>query len=196
MQQQAQDAELVRLALQGRQEAYALLVERHQNFVFTLALKYVGKREEAEELAQDAFVKAYRSLADFRGDSRFSTWLYTIVHHTCLSHLRRRQQPVVALEPERMAELGERTGGGTGAGERIDAATRKKWVEKALALLPEDDARVITLFYQGEQSVEEIARITGMTPGNVKVRLFRARQKLRDILQQQMALDAGDLYLN
>lgn len=184
------------MVLEGRQELYALLVQRHQNFAFTLALRYVGNREEAEELAQDAFVKAYRSLADFRGQARFSTWLYTIVHHTCLSHLRKNKGPVVSVDPERMSQLGHTTASGSSASARTDDRSRRHWIEKAIARLPETDARIITLFYQAEQQVDEIGRILGMTPSNVKVRLFRARQKLRDILKQHLAHETNDLYLN
>lgn len=194
MQQELQDAELVRMVLAGRQELYALLVQRHQDFAFTLALRYVGNREEAEELAQDAFVKAYRSLADFRGQAKFSTWLYTIVHYTCLSHLRKNKGPVVAVTPERMSMLEHTTA--AEVSHPGDDRNRRHWIEKAIALLPETDARIITLFYQADQQVEEIGRILGMTTSNVKVRLFRARQKLRDILQQQLAHETNDLYLN
>ena len=84
------DTDLIALVLKGDQSAYAALVERYQNFVFTIVLRYVKSREDAEEVAQDVFVKAYRSLADFKGTSKFSTWLYTITTTSSISFLRKK----------------------------------------------------------------------------------------------------------
>jgi len=86
------------MVLQGQQAAYATLVTRYEGYVFTIAMRFVNNREVAEELAQDAFVKAYRYLADFKGNSKFSTWLYTIVNTTCLSHLRKKKDEAILLE--------------------------------------------------------------------------------------------------
>lgn len=196
MQQEPNDAEVVQMVLRGRPEAYALLVKRYQDFAFTLALKYTHSREEAEELAQDAFVKAYRALADFRGASRFSTWLYTIVHTTCLSHLRLRKKPVVSVEPEKISQLEHRLHNPASASGGIEARHREQWIKTAIDALPETDQRIVSLFYQGEQSMEEIARILGMTAANVKIRLFRARQKMHTVLKQHLLHEARDLYLN
>ncbi len=90
MQGQADDIAVIQSILQGQQSAYATLVNRYQLYVFTLVMRYVNNREIAEELAQDVFVKAYRYLADFKGNSKFSTWLYTIVNTTCLSYIRKK----------------------------------------------------------------------------------------------------------
>ena len=89
------DIAVIQLILQGQQAAYATLVNRYQQYVFTLAMRFVNNRELAEELAQDVFVKAYKYLADFKGNCKFSTWLYTIVNTTCLSHLRKKFLRVV-----------------------------------------------------------------------------------------------------
>ncbi|HJS55905.1 MAG TPA: sigma-70 family RNA polymerase sigma factor, partial [Chitinophagaceae bacterium] len=85
------DNEIISRVLQGEQNAYAELVNRYQNYVFTLILRMIKSREDAEEVAQDVFVKAYRSLADFRGESKFSTWLYTITNTTCITFLRKKK---------------------------------------------------------------------------------------------------------
>ena len=90
MQEHVQELEVIQQVLQGKKQAYAVLVDRYQHYVFTLVMRYVPQREEAEEVAQDVFVKAYRYLADFRGQCKFSTWLYTIVNTTCISYLRSR----------------------------------------------------------------------------------------------------------
>ena len=170
------------MVLQGQQAAYAILVERYQQYVFTLALRHVDNREVAEELAQDVFVKAYRYLADFKGSSKFSTWLYTIVHTTCLSYLRKKKDEALPMEEERMIAVTE--------GhhyqhpmEQLEERTRKQVLEQAMKQLPTADAEVLTLFYLGEQSIEETGTILGLTAANVKVRLFRARQKLKEILE-------------
>lgn len=171
MQEHLQDSDIIRQVLGGQQHAYSVLVERYQHFVFTIALRFVPNREEAEELAQDVFVKAYRSLADFKGDSKFSTWLYAITNNTCLSHHRKKKENNVSLE-ERHEQI---------AAEGSNRAD-KNIMRQAIQHLPEQDARIITLFYLAEQSLEETGQILGLSLSNVKVRLFRARQKLREIL--------------
>ena len=94
------DTEIINRVLKGDQSAFALLVETYKNYVFTLVLRFTENREDAEEIAQDVFVKAYRSLADFRGDSKFSTWLFTITRTTCLSFLRKKKLDIRSLDNE------------------------------------------------------------------------------------------------
>src|SRR5579863_5634579 len=89
------------MILKGEQSAFAILIEKYKNYVFTLVLRFTENREDAEEIAQDIFVKAYRSLADFRGDSKFSTWLFTITRTTCLSFLRKKKLDMISLDNER-----------------------------------------------------------------------------------------------
>ena len=85
------DTDIITQVLGGNQQAYALLVDRYQNFVFTIVLRYIKSREDAEEVSQDVFVKAYRSLADFKGAAKFSTWLYTVTTTTCITFLRKKK---------------------------------------------------------------------------------------------------------
>src|SRR5262245_55333388 len=96
------DNEIISRTLRGDSQAYAELVKRYQNFVFTIILRYTKSREDAEEISQDVFVKAYRSLADFRGDSKFSTWLYTIVNTTCITFLRKKKLDTHSLDNEKV----------------------------------------------------------------------------------------------
>ncbi len=177
MQDQLQDPDIIRQVLSGQQHAYAVLVERYQHFVFTIALRHVKDREEAEDMAQETFIKAYRSLADFKGDSKFSTWLYVICNNTCMSHTRKRKGDVVSLEEHHHAI----------ADTSKDHRSQKAVIQKSLDHLPETDAQIITLFYLAEQSLEETAQILGLSLSNVKVRLFRARQKLKDILETRFS---------
>jgi RNA polymerase sigma-70 factor (ECF subfamily) len=96
------DNELISKVLSGDQQAYAALVNRYQNYVFTLASRFTKNREDAEEVSQDIFIKAYRALADFRGASKFSTWLYTIVNTTCITFLRKKRLEVHSLDNEKV----------------------------------------------------------------------------------------------
>ena len=92
------DNEIISKVLRGDHQAYSLLVNRYQNYVFTLTLRMIKNREDAEEVAQDIFIKAYRALADFRGDAKFSTWLYTIVNTSCITFLRKKKLDLQSLD--------------------------------------------------------------------------------------------------
>ena len=182
MQGPPDDMLVIQMVLQGQQTAYAILVGKYQAYVFTLAMRYVNDRELAEELAQDVFVKAYRYLADFKGNSKFSTWLYTIVNSTCLSHLRKKKDETILLEEEKMISLSDNTSG-EHPSNKLEQKTQQQLLENAMKHLPETDAQLLSLFYQGEQSIDEVGMVMGLTATNVKVRLFRARQKLKEILE-------------
>ncbi len=95
------DEQIINRVLNGDQSAFGLILDKYKNYVFTLVLRFTENREDAEEIAQDVFVKAYRSLADFRGDSKFSTWLFTITRTTCLSFLRKKKLDTLSLDNER-----------------------------------------------------------------------------------------------
>ena len=187
MHQQEDDIALIQMVLQGHRSAYGTLVEKYQTYVFTLVMRHVNNREVAEELAQDVFVKAYKYLADFRGHSKFSTWLYTIVHTTCLSHLRKKADAAIFPGDDKMQDIAAYTPASEQASARLEQQQQKQLIAEGINHLSKSDAEVITLFYQGEQSIDEIATITGLTTSNVKVKLMRARQKLKDILEQKYA---------
>src|SRR5437762_10147097 len=101
------DIEIIGKVLGGNHNAYGLLVERYKSYVFTIVLRFVKSREDAEEVSQDIFIKAYRSLADFRGGSKFSTWLYTVVNTTCITFLRKKKLEVHSLDNEKVFELAD-----------------------------------------------------------------------------------------
>src|SRR5882757_5694269 len=100
MQSKLSDIELIQQTLAGNQAAYADLMKRHQRFVFTLAMRFSKNREDAEEIAQDCFVKAYKSLASFQRQSKFSTWLYSIVYTTAMTFLRKRRVDTDSIDDE------------------------------------------------------------------------------------------------
>ena len=180
------DQEHIQSVLSGNTNAFAPLVDRYKNMVFTLCFKMVNNREEAEELTQDSFIKVYRSLKQFKGESRFSTWLYKVAYHTCLDRLKKlkREKPTVEINTFTEAHISTLQNDF----EQIEDQERKELVQECLQLLPEEERLLLTLYYLNEQSVKEIAHIMGATETNIKVKLFRSRNKLATLLQAQTAI--------
>jgi RNA polymerase sigma factor (sigma-70 family) len=177
------DTEIIKRVLHGEQALYGQLVQRYQQFVFTLVLRFTDNREDAEEISQDIFVKAYRSLADFRGESKFSTWLYTIVRTSCITFLRKKKLATTSIDNERTFVTLENRESSFSAN-LVEQKSRHAVVTSAIRQLSPDDAQLITLFYKGEQSLEEIGRIMGYDPNTVKVKLHRARHRLKEKLEK------------
>lgn len=177
------DTEIISRVLKGEKALFADLVKKYQNFVFTIAGRYTSSREDAEEIAQDVFVKAYKNLADFRGDAKFSTWLYTITSTTCISFLRKKKLAVHSLDQEHVFELADAHDSGFRANQ-VEQKSRLQMVNQAIQMLSPDDAKIITLFYKGEQSLDEIGQIMGLDPNTVKVKLHRARQRLKTKMEE------------
>jgi len=187
------DSEIISQVLKGDHNAYALLVERYKSYVFTLTFRFTKNREDAEEVSQDIFVKAYRSLADFKGTAKFSTWLYTIVNTTCITFLRKKRLEVKSLDDERTFEVADNQDSGLRANQ-IEQKSRLNMVNQAIALLSPDDAEIITLFYKSEQSLEEISQILGVEVNTAKVRLHRARTRLKDKMEKYFTEEIKDLH--
>lgn len=183
------DEVLIARAMQGQQQAYALLVERYEHYVFTLAVRMVKQREEAAEVAQDSFLRAFRYLPDFRGEARFSTWLYKIVHSVALNHLRKSNPEVHSLDdaahPVRLPDALQPDGA-----QQLEQKERHAAIHQAIERLPADDAAIITLFYLYENSLDEICQIMELTMTNAKTKLFRARHRLKTILETTAARSA------
>lgn len=186
------DIDIISAVLKGNQQAYAELVQRYQNYVFTIVLRYIKSREDAEEVAQDIFIKAYRSLSDFKGASKFSTWLYTITTTTCITCLRKKKLEVHSLDNEKVFEVADNQDSGMSANQ-IEQKSRVNMVNNAIAMLSGDDAELITLFYKGEQTLEEIAKVLGIEANAVKVRLHRARTRLKEKMQKHFSAEVRDI---
>ncbi len=186
------DTEVIARVLQGEQTLFAVLVEKYQQYVFTLVLRFTDNREDAEEISQDVFIKAYRGLADFRGEAKFSTWLYTIVRTSCLTFLRKQQPNITSLDNERTHVQLENHESNFKA-DTIETKSRHAMVNEAIRLLSPDDSQIITLFYKGEQTLEEIGRIMGLDPNTVKVKLHRARRRLKDKLEKHYSEEVQNL---
>lgn len=186
------DMDIIARVLKGDHKAYSILVERYQNYVFTLVLRYIKSREDAEEVAQDVFVKAYRSLADYKGTAKFSTWLYTVVTTTSITFLRKKKLEIHSLDNEKVFEVADNRDSGMGANQ-IEQKSRIQMVNEAINMLSPDDAQIITLFYKGEQTLEEIAQIVGKEPNTVKVQLHRARTRLKEKMQKYFKAEVNDI---
>ena len=180
----ADDQQYIRLVREGDTNAFAVLVDRYKDMVFTLSLKMLKDREEAEEVSQDTFLKIYKSLNKFNGESKFSTWIYKVAFNTCLDRLKKnkRSQPVTTLddfnEQEAISLINVL--------DLIEERERKKMIQDCLQWLPGEDSFLLTLYYFEEQSLEEIATIIGINPNNVKIRLYRSRKKLMALLKEHL----------
>ena len=186
------DNEIISQVLSGNHTIYGELVNRYQNYVFTLTLRIVKNREDAEEVAQDVFIKAYKYLADFRGASKFTTWLYTIVNNTCISFLRKKKLDIHSLDNEKIFEMADNQDSGMRAN-MIEQKSKVAMVNDAIRLLNPDDAQIITLFYKAEQSLEETAQVLGIEVNAAKVRLHRARTRLKEKMETYYAEEVRNL---
>jgi RNA polymerase sigma factor (sigma-70 family) len=167
--------------LAGREDAYSTLVEHYQRFAFTIAFKILENRNEAEEAAQDAFIKAFHYLKGFNREARFSTWLYRIVFNTAVSYKRKHKMELYGLENNDRA--GETTSS-------LEKADKQVFVAQAMKHLNEADRLAIQLYYIQEFSLDEVAETMGQNTNTLKVRIHRARQRLADELKKLLKEEA------
>ena len=166
--------------LKGDSNAFAPLINRYKDLIFTLVIKIVKDREDAEEVAQDSFIKAYQKLDSFEGKSKFSTWLYTIAYRNALTKVRKKKLETTDIDSYVLDN--HKDDHDFPQLEAIKNGEQQKYVRMAIDRLGETDSLLITLFYLHDNSIEEIQEITEMSQSNVKVRLFRARKKLHSEL--------------
>lgn len=175
------DLYYIDLVKHGDTSAYSYLVERYSDMVYSLALKILKNEADAEDMAQEIFIAAYTSLQNFKGDSKFSTWLYRITYNRTISKLRKTQR-VLITENERFLE-------GLSDAEFIkfepnDQEVAVEQLQQAISNLTEEEQLLIMLHYFHEQSVEDISKVTMLSESNVKVKLFRIRKKLKTMVVQ------------
>lgn len=187
-----QDQIIIHQILQGDTKAFAVLVDRYKDLVFTLALQMLKNREEAEEVSQDTFIKVFKKLKNFKGDSKFSTWIYRIGYNTCLDRIKsnKRKQNTVAINEFTAHEVKTLDN----ALSIMEAQESKQTIQNCLQMLPADDCALLTLYYFEELSLEEIGKIIGVKANNVKVKLFRSRKKLTTILQNKLEPEIIESY--
>ncbi len=165
----------------GQTNHFSYIVEKYQDIVFSIALKILRNREDAEEMAQESFIKAYKSLHTFKGTAKFSTWLYRITYNNCISEVRKKKQYFVSTDNIEVKDDSEEFDLGG-----IPAENRAKYVKAALDKLPEDEYTLVLLYYFENQSIEEISKISKLSASNTKVKLHRARKKLYTILNEML----------
>lgn len=177
-----EDNHYIKQTREGDMQAFGLLIQKHQRLVYTLALRMLKNPEEAQEAAQDTFVKVYQSLSGFEGKSKFTTWLYRVVYNECVGRLRKTKRHVTWVEdimdnPDEPADFLDGL-------EILQREERSALVKKGIEMLTPTEAVVLTLFYLEDQSIKEISAITGSSESNVKVQLFRGRKHLEQNLKK------------
>ncbi len=174
----------LRLVLEGDVSKFSWFIDRYKRMAFSIAYRVVNNREDAEEVVQDAFLKAFKSLGKFRGGSKFSTWFYRIVVNTALTRVR-TATPMKESFDENAADefLAENV---ESAYRTLDLSEQKKLVNDAMDEMSVEDRLFLTLYYLNENTIEEIAEITGIARENVKMKLHRARGRLYAMLSRKL----------
>lgn len=171
-----EDSFYIKRVLKGNLASYGILVEKHKGLAYALALRIAKNHEDAEEIAQDAFLKAYHSLKSFKQESKFSTWLYKIIYNTAISRFRKKHIESFPMEDSITVEAYHE--------EKVDGLKalhqkeRRKIISEAISRLKEEEGVVLTLFYLSENNIREIQEITGYSNSNIKILLHRGRKKL------------------
>ena len=168
----------------GDVSAFSFLVERYQSMVYSLALKLLKNAEDAEEMAQDTFIKAFQKLNMYEGKSKFSTWLYSITYNGCISELRKRRIQFSSLDDQRFSDHDEMKMHDYFSETKKE--DQERYLNLALSKLPEDDQVLVTLYYYESQSMDEISIITELTVSNIKVKIHRARKRMYEILHEML----------
>jgi len=170
--------------IKGDTNAFAFLVEKYKDMVFSLAIKITKNREEAEEVSQDSFIKAFKAIHTFKGDSKFSTWLYKISYHNCMDRVNKNARK---YNTDRIDEVIEnRIKATEDTMQTIERKERAELMNDCLLELPEDERSILWLFYYKELSLKEIMEVTSLSQANLKVKLHRARKKLLIIVQERV----------
>ena len=175
------DSYYINKVKQGDPSAYAFLVDKHKRMAYNVALQLMGNREDAQEVAQDAFLKAYQALDGYKGESKFSTWIYRIIYNAAISRLRKKKLPITSMDDEHTKV--DIVGDTQSALNSLKGEERKRYLNEAMSKLEDDERVILTLFYLDEKTVDEVSEITGWSSSNVKVKLHRARKRLYSRLQ-------------
>lgn len=176
------DQEYINKVIQGETEYFGPLTASYSQEIFLLILKIIRNREDAEELTQDTFLKAFRTLSTFKGECRFSTWLYRIAYNTAISATRKKKQEFLYIDEQTINQVSD-----TDMDEQFENGIREEQLaslNEALNHLPPDERGMILLFYREQKTIEEITTVTGLSLSNVKVKLHRIRKKLYLMLNQ------------
>src|SRR5690606_11734933 len=179
-----QEASIINQIIGGDTQAFSVLVNVYKELVFTLAIRMLKNREEAEEVSQDTFIKIYKALPKFKGDSKFSTWVYKVAYNTCLDSIKKNKNRYNEVTIDSFSEHQLKA-----VGNVLDALEEKeqqKTIQECLQQLASKDSFLLTLFYFEELSLEEISKVVNMEANTVKVNIHRARKRLGNILKQKL----------
>lgn len=160
----------------GDIDAYRYLVTQYKDMAFTIALKIIKDREEAQDVIQESFIKAYQQLESYEGRAKFSTWLYTIVYRTALNQSKRNKEYNRSFDDERKEAIPDLA---ISQHQQMEEREQQEIIKEAIEKLPQAEALLVTLYYINENSIKEIKQITGLSLSNIKIKLFRARKKLK-----------------
>ena len=169
---------------EGDSHAFKYIVEKFQALAFNIALPIVKNEADAEEVVQDAFVKIYRFINQYNGESRFSSWLYKVVYNTALTKASMNSKQFLRSQEIEKNIIHKAHKWSNEIEEDFESEYLKRYISNALDKLPETDRLIVTLFYLGEKSIVEIAEITSWKKSKCKVKLMRARQKLAEIIKE------------
>ena len=177
-----EEAHIIKEILNGKTEQYEYFLDRYGQQVFVLVDRIVSCQEDAEELTQDVFLKAFQQLSSFKAESSFSTWIYRIATNLAISAVRKKRNDVLRLDDSVFANLSD-----TQVDEALedDSEEQMERLQQAMNQLEADERALITLYYLEEKPLAEGAFILGITEGNAKVKLHRIRKKLYVLIKNQ-----------
>lgn len=183
---------IIERILAGDTKAFELIVTEYHKMVYTLAFRVLRNREEAQEIAQDVFLKVFQSLKKFNKGSKLSTWIYRITYNTSINRFKSQKREIKTLEIDGYTEL--HLSNSQNALDKISTEEKREIINDSLLKLPEADKIIVTLYYYEELSIKEIAEIVGISTQNVKIKLYRSRQKLYVELKDKVGEEKSDYY--
>lgn len=175
------EKQLIKQVLKGDSSSFGYFVDTYQDMAMTIAFRLLRNQQDAEDVVQNAFVKAYHNMHTYRSSSKFSTWFYRIVYNTAITAYNKIKNRSEDYDIDRREIDPIRSE--SNAVESMEQQEQKERVEEALRKLPESEAIVVSFYYLEEYSIKEISEIMSLTKSNVKIKLFRARKKLKELLK-------------
>ena len=175
--------------LKGDTSAFGYFVDTYQDMAVTIAYRVCGNKQDAEDIVQNAFVKAFHNLHTFRSDSKFSTWFYRIVYNTAITETRTSLYSTEFVD-YKVIDVND-TYSDFDTMIQIEEKERKEMIDKAMGKIPKDESVMLTLYYLEDNPVRDIAIITNLTEANVKVKLHRARKRLAEALRELMRCESA-----
>ena len=179
-------------AIVGKEEGFRVLLEKYNSYAFSIAIRLIKDDQEAEEVVQDAFMRAFKNIAKFKRSGKFSTWLYRIVYNTSLTRLRKRKLPIISLDEPLNYKFDVPDNYISGF-EKLAQEDRVLFLNRAIDNLAVKESLAVALYYTNQCSIVEIAEITGWNKSTIKTRLYRARQNLYDELSKLLGNHINDL---